>query len=134
MSLGFVIVLDKDVAGVDPRDIDGRALAAERHTLDAIAHEVDLPGLCEFVAFSHAEAEALAEDMKFDAPTTGSASGRWFACASAIPVVRAILGSLRDEPEEVYEPQAVVDALKGLQAVLEAADAAGARFRLSLDY
>ena len=134
MSLGYVIVLEKDLDGIDPREVDGRTLAAHRHALDAVAHEMDLPGLGEFVAFSHAEAEALAEDMKFDAPTTGSQTGRWFACANGLEVVRSIKDYIADDPEAIDEPDAVLEGLTGLQSVLEAAEASGIRFRLSIDY
>lgn len=134
MGLGFVFVLESDVEGVDPESMDGRALASERHALDAVAHEMDLPGIGEFVAFSHAEAETLAEDMKFDAPTTGGSTGRWFDCAKCLEVVRAIEGYLADEPDEVSDPEAVLHGLAQLRSLLESAEAAGTRFRLSIEY
>ncbi len=134
MGLGYVVVLERELDGIDPRQVDGRALAAERHTLDAAAHEMGLPGLGEFVAFSHAEAETLAADMKFDAPTVGDSTGRWFSCASGLEVVRAIQDFLDENPDEVREAAAIRDGLHAMRAVLEAAEAAGVRFRLSVEY
>ncbi len=137
MSLGIVIVLEAEVAGVEPRNVDGRILAVHRHALDGMAHEMDVPGLGEFVAFSHVEAEALAADMKFDAPTTGSQSGRWFESSKGLEVVRAIKEYIELDPDETIEiesPEAVVSGLSDLQRVLEAATAAGTRFRLTVDY
>ena len=132
MGLGFVVVLEKDIEGVDPRDIDGRVLARHRHTLDALAHEEDLPGLGEFVAFSAEEAETLAADMKFDAPPVGT--GRWFDSAKGLEVVHAIRDSLRENPDEIKDTEAILDGLDRLSQVLDKARAADTRFRLSIDY
>lgn len=132
MGLGYVIVLERELDGIEPRDVDGRTLAKHRHALDAIAHEMDLPGLGEFVAFSQAEAEALADDMKFDAPTAGG--GRWFVSAKGLEVVRSIRSYLQENPDEVEDAESVLKELHAMQNVLEAAHAADTRFRLSIDY
>ena len=132
MGLGYVIVFEREVEGCEPRDVDGRTLAKHRHTLDAVAHEMDLPGLGEFVAFSQAEADALAEDMKFDSPPTGS--GRWFEAAKGLEVVRSIRSYLQETPDEIDDPDSVLKGLQEMQSVLEAAHAANTRFRLSIDY
>lgn len=132
MGLGFVVVLEREVEGIDPRGFDGRTLAEHRHSLDAVAHEMDLPGLGEFVAFSSTEAETLAEDMKFDTPPVGS--GRWFDCNKALEVVRSIRSYLRENPDEIDDLEPVLDGLEQLQALLERAEAAETRFRLSIDY
>ena len=132
MGLGYVIVFEREVEGCEPRDVDGRTLAKHRHTLDAVAHEMDLPGLGEFVAFSQAEADALAEDMKFDSPPTGS--GRWFEPAKGLEVVRSIRSYLQENSDEIDDPDSVLKGLQQMQSVLEAAHAANTRFRLSIDY
>ena len=135
MGLGYVIVLERDLDGIDPRTIDGRTLAKHRHTIDAFAHEMDLPGLGEFVAFSEVEAEALAEDMKFDAPPVGS--GRWFEPVNGLEVVQSIRSYMRDNPDEVEELDDVDAIVKGLDAferVLDAARVAKTRFRFSIEY
>jgi len=135
LGLGFVIVLEREVNGIDPRSVDGKTLADHRHTLEAMAHEMDLPGLGEFVAFSETEAEALADDMKFDNATVGG--GRWFASAKGLEVVRAIHAYLGDDPDEIDDIDAINALRDGLDAmgrILEAADAANSRFRLSIDY
>ena len=134
MSLGFVIVLQKEIAGVEPRSFDGRMLAAKRHALDSIAHEQDLRGLGEFVAFSRMEAEALAEDMRFDAPVVGGQTGRWFRPADGLEVVRGIRDYLTASPDEIDDVLSIVAALGSMEAILEAAEELGVKFRLSLDY
>ncbi len=134
MGLGYVVVLERELDGIDPRLVDGRALAAERHTLDAAAHEMDLPGLGEFVAFSHDEAETLAADMKFDAPTVGDPTGRWFSCANGLEVVGVIQDFIEENPDEVREAAAIREGLRAMREVLKAAEAAGVRFRLSVEY
>jgi hypothetical protein len=129
------VVLEREIDGIDPRVVDGKILADHRHTLEAVAHEMDLPGLGEFVAFSEAEAEALADDMKFDNPTTGG--GRWFQCAKGLEVVRAIHEYLGENPDEIDSPDDVTSIRKGLEAmraILEAGASADTRFRLSIDY
>jgi hypothetical protein len=134
VALTFILVLERDVPGCEPRGFDGRRLAKMRHALDAIAHERDLRGLGEFVAFSEKEAETLAEDMKFDAPTVGGQTGRWFRAADGLEVVRAIRDYLREHPDELDEIEALQEALGSMEAMLAAAHREGVRFRLSLDY
>ena len=128
--------MEREIEGLDPREVDGRTLAAHRHSLDAMAHEEDLPGLGEFVAFSREEAETLAEDMKFDAPTVGASTGRWFAPASALEVVRAIRTHIETSSEDdgLQDADAILAGLEAMQKVLERAAALGVRFRLSVDY
>lgn len=134
MALTFLLVLERDLPGCEPRAFDGRCLAKARHALDSIAHEEDLRGLGEFVAFSEKEAETLAEDMKFDAPTVGGQTGRWFRAADGLEVVRAIRGFLVDHPDELDEAKEITEALGALETMLDAARKENVRFRLSLDY
>ncbi len=134
MAFTFILVLERNLPGCDPRGFDGRRLAVARHALDAIAHEQDLRGLGEFVAFSEKEAETLAEDMKFDAPAVGASSGRWFRAADGLEVVRAIRGFLLENPDELDDAGELEGALGALETMLAAAEAEGVRFRLSLDY
>jgi hypothetical protein len=134
VAFTFILVLERDLPGCDPRGFDGRRLARLRHALDAIAHEEDLRGLGEFVAFSEKEAETLAEDMKFDAPTVGSQSGRWFRASEGLAVVRAIRLHVLDHPDEIEETAELAEALGSLEAMLAVAEREGVRFRLSLDY
>jgi len=134
VALTFILVLERDLPGWEPRGFDGRRLASVRHALDAIAHEQDLRGLGEFVAFSQKEAETLAEDMKFDAPTVGGQTGRWFRAADGLEVVRAILAFLLEHPDELDEVEELTDALGSMETMLVTAEGEGVRFRLSLDY
>ena len=135
MGLGYVIVLETDVDGIEPRNVDGKTLAKHRHAIDSVAHEMDLPGLGEFVAFSQAEAEALADDMKFDSPTVGG--GRWFVPAKGLEVVQSIRSYLQENPDEMDgndDLESILEGLAAVQRVLEAAHTAETRFRLSIDY
>jgi hypothetical protein len=134
VALTFILVLERDLPDCEPRGFDGRCLARVRHALDAIAHEQDLRGLGEFVAFSQKEAETLAEDMKFDAPTVGGQTGRWFRAADGLEVVRAIRAFLLEHPDELDDAGEIAEALGSMETMLAAAEGEGVRFRLSLDY
>ncbi|HEY7819689.1 MAG TPA: hypothetical protein VIG29_15820 [Vicinamibacteria bacterium] len=134
MALTFILVLERDIPGCEPRNFDGARLARVRHDLDAIAHEQDLRGLGEFVAFSQKEAETLAEDMKFDAPTVGAQTGRWFPAVEGLRVVHAIREYLLANPDELDDADAIAIELGALEAMLAAAQGESVRFRLSLDY
>ena len=135
-GLGFTVVFEREIEDVRPEQFQGRSLAAHRHALDSIAHEYDLRGIGEFVAFSRTEAETLAEDMKFDAPTTGSQSGRWFATEQAIEVVQAIRRHLDEDPDELDDSARgpVMSELSELESLLEHARARSVRFRLGVEY
>ena len=134
MALTFILILERDLPDCEPRGFDGRCLARARHALDAIAHEEDLRGLGEFVAFSQKEAETLAEDMKFDAPTVGGQTGRWFRAGDGLEVVRAIREFLVEHPDELDDAKQMAEALQDLEKMLDAARKENVRFRLSLDY
>ncbi len=134
MALTFILVLERELPGCEPRGFDGARLARVRHALDAIAHEQDLRGLGEFVAFSQKEAETLAEDMRFDAPTVGGQTGRWFRAADGLEVVRAIREFLLTHPDEVDDGEALAIELSALETMLAVAQREDVRFRLSLDY
>jgi hypothetical protein len=134
LSLSFIIVLEKEIPGVEPRGFEGRRIAAERHALDSIAHEHDLRGLGEFVSFSLAEAEALAEDMKFEAPTAGASTGRWFRASSGLEVVRALLTHLGEHRDAIDDAAEILASLETMESILRSADELGVRFRLSLEY
>lgn len=133
-DVGYAIAFEREIEGLDPRTFDGRKLALERHSVDAIAHEYDLPGLGEFVAFSHDEAEALAADMKFDAPTVGSETGRWFQPQNGLEVVQQILAHLEENPDDVRDAEAIRSGLTSLESMLSLAVASAIRFRLSVTY
>jgi hypothetical protein len=134
VALTFILVLEREIPGCEPRSFDGARLARVRHDLDAIAHEQDLRGLGEFVAFSEREAETLAEDMKFDAPTVGAQTGRWFRPADGLRVVHAIREFLLANPDELDDAEAIARELGVLETMLAAAQGENVRFRLSLDY
>ena len=72
--------------------------------------------------------------MKFDAPTVGGQTGRWFRAADGLEVVRAIRDFLVEHPEELDEARELTEALGSMETMLSAAEDAGVRFRLSLDY
>jgi hypothetical protein len=134
VAFTFILVLERDLPGCEPRGFDGARLARVRHALDAIAHEQDLRGLGEFVAFSEKEAETLAEDMRFDAPTVGGQTGRWFRAADGLEVVRAIREFLLANPDEIDDAEAIAFELHALETMLATAVGENVRFRLSLDY
>jgi hypothetical protein len=134
VGFGLLITLEREIPGVDPDDFAGRAVAAARHDLESIAQDLDLPGLGEFVSFGRAEAEALAEDMKFDTPTAGKSTARWFSSARGLEVVRALTGHLEKSPDEVNDPDAVLEELRAVERILEAAERESVGFRLSVDY
>ena len=135
-GLGFTVVFETQIENVQPERFQGRSLAAHRHVLDSIAHDYDLRGIGEFVAFSRTEAETLAEDMKFDAPTTGSQSGRWFATEHALEVVQAIRRHLDEDSDDLEDGalEPVMTELRELEALLEHARAHSVRFRLGVEY
>lgn len=134
MGLGVVITLERELPGIDTRSISGRAIAAKRHDIDSIAHELDLRGLGEFVSFSQVEAEALADDMKFDAPVAGRGRGRWFSSAEALEVMRAVMSYLRENPDEIDDHEPVLVELDAMAKVLEVAASENVGFRFSVDY
>ena len=134
MGFGLLITLEREIPGVNPDAFAGRAVAAARHDLESIAQDLDQPGLGEFVSFGRAEAEALAEDMKFDTPTAVKSTARWFSSARALEVVRALSGHLEESPDDVDDPGAVLEELRAIERILEAAERESIGFRLSIDY
>src|SRR4051794_18284192 len=57
----------------------------------------------------------------------------WFEPNEALPTVRALLTSLRDEPDDLPDVTWLLEDLQALERSLAAAQAQGVRFRLSVD-
>lgn len=119
--------------GVDPASFTGRALGKARWDLEAILHDLDLPGIGEFVSFSSEEVETLAVDMQYAMPRADHAE-RWSPSEAGVTAVCALSHHIKENPGAVKDETAVLAELEAMRCIIEAAARAHVRFRLTIDY
>ena len=134
MGVGIAVALDREVAGANPDDFEGRALNQARWELSEAAEEAGLRPLDEFVSLSPEESEILASDLNFDADVDAVTPAGWFEARVGLRLVQTLLGAVSEDPDAFPGEDALVTELTELEAVLSAAARAGARFRLSVAY
>ena len=134
MPVGLSVDLDRDVEGAEPEIFAGHAMNAARWELYEAAEEAGLTPLDEFVSLSPEESEILAADLNFDADVDTAAPAGWFEAGSGLALVEALLSSVRSDPDDYADPEAVLAELRALHQILTLATVARARFRLSVAY
>lgn len=162
MGVAYYVVLDRPVEGITASSVDGKALARATKQLSRVAKQHKVPDLLDFVSASPDEMpdpkkvagdmkKALAdlnslrarlgkkpsklaadiqklEDLVSDLPPV--ATERWFDPKEGLLAVRGIANSV----EQAGGDAMLAQDLRSLEDVLLAAQAAGARFHLSVDY
>ncbi len=134
MGVGISVALDREVEGVEPDRFAGHALNRARWELSEAAEGAGLPPLEEFVSLSPEESEILAADLNFDADVDAATPAGWFPAREGLRLVRVLLEQVTKAPDAFPDPEALQAELAQLEALLDAAAPAGARFRLSVAY
>lgn len=127
MGVGIYPKLERDIRGVDPLAVDGKALAAEY--FDSLADEgAESPfaPISEMFSIDPEEAAGFAasEGVDVEPPPV-----RWHSAADGVQAVRSALNRLR---EQNPTSRAIPD-LEQIEKVLAAAASEGVRFYLACD-
>lgn len=120
MGFGLLPILETQIVGVDPFNIEGKDLAAAWSAIDDLARELGVTPFAD-----------LGDDDDSDEDCPASETP-WFDAADGLRTVTAILGALDANPNALPGAEFVRDDLKGVREVLTAAAKNGVRFRFSM--
>jgi hypothetical protein len=129
--------LRREVVGIDPLAMVGKALAHEMERLEPVARHAGVMSLGDFVAISRAEVDELAmEDPPDDLeelPEPGPDEYSWFAPEDGLETVRALTKHVDAMPDAGSTKRDLLEDLEFLRRVLEAASQSGVTFNLGMD-
>jgi hypothetical protein len=131
MGLGWHVALQSPIAGVNPADVDGKALIHRQRDLDELARRLGVEPLSHFVS---ANPEALARYLAqqgLDATAYSVPEEEWFAAADGLKTVCRLRAELRSRPDAVLDSQRILRDLEAIERILQAAAAADVAFHLA---
>ena len=131
MGVAAFIVAERDVPGVEPQGVCGKAVA--RSNLDRRDPGGGRRPLADFLSISPDEAAAFADEVGAPVPPGGFPPEEWFAAADGLATVRALLAFLAEHPTDHRSTPDVVRDLRDFERVLAGLDAAGVRWHLQYD-
>ena len=126
MGVAFFVVLERKIDGLDTM-MDGKALARHIEFLDALANELRVRPLSEFVSVNPDEMHDFLEDEGMDTADVEIPPVKYFSANEGLATVRAILTSPR-----LLEHAAVND-LKECERILCAAGRCDVRWHFEID-
>lgn len=132
MGAALFIVLQREVEGVDASSVSGKFLSRNLEMLDALANQLKVEPLGNFISFNPKEvSEFLEGDGGVNDEGPSLPSERWFDPGEGLRTVAALLSSL-----SLTRPvnSRLVDDLKNCERVLIAAQNAGVSFHFAVDF
>jgi hypothetical protein len=127
MGVSFSVVFEADVPqyGIIGNDT---LLAERKEELHQVASDNGLTSLDAFESYDPADAaEFLDEDE-----LAGLPSVQWFEAADGLNAVRSLLAHLKEHPDALLDPDAILADLATIESNLSVAERAGVRFRFAV--
>ena len=134
MALAIVVTLDKDLpepAAAYAKANPGRALARESDRLDLAARTRHVLPITSLLSESHAALAAQLRDAGMDPAKMRLPPEQWYPAADGLKTVRALAEHVTARMNDFKQPNPILRDLKAAEALLAAADAAGARFHFT---
>jgi hypothetical protein len=134
MALALVVTLEKELpeAQAAYRKADsGKALFRELEKIDFAARCKNVAQPSTLLSESVAK---LAEQMRadgFDPAKMRLPAEQWFAASEGLKVVRALIEYVSANLNNFKQPNPILKGLRAVEALLVAADSAGARFHFT---
>lgn len=135
MALAFIITLDKELpdaaAAYTKSKSMGRALARESDRLDSAARRKGAEALTALLSESQAALRAQLEADGFDPGKMRLPPEQWFDAAQGLRTVRALAEYVGANLNDFKQPNPILRDLKAAEALLTAAESAGAKFHFT---
>ena len=131
MGVGWYVTLQRELPGVDPSAVDGKALIHAQHQLRVIAERLGLTPLLAFLATNPAELGWFLQREGLDPEDYPLPEEEWFDPANGLATVRGLLADLRRDPRGINWAEQVVRDLEALAVILDAAAREQVPFHLS---
>jgi hypothetical protein len=133
VSQAFIITFEKELPArpAEVKGASGKALAREEARLDYAARCKNVPAITSLLSESQARLiEQLTADG-FDPAKMRLPPEQWFAAADGLRTVRALIDYVSEKLNDFKQPNPILRDLRGAEATLAAADAAGVRFHFT---
>src|SRR5437763_1252069 len=108
MGLGMYVSLERDLAGVDPLGIDGKALARAMFALDGLAAKLQVPTIKSMLSVDRKEALDFLEDIGVDPDEVKLPDEAWYPAAEGRRTVRGYVEHLQKTPQSVPNAERVL--------------------------
>jgi hypothetical protein len=134
MAMALVVTLEKELPEAEAayRKADsGKALFRELEKIDFAARCKNVQQPSSLLSESVAK---LAEQMRadgFDPAKMRLPAEQWFAASEGLKVVRALMEYVSANLNNFKQPNPILKGLRAVEALLVAADSAGARFHFT---
>jgi hypothetical protein len=128
----YYIALEKNIPNLDVY-VNGNALSRDSDSLEKLAKEIGVTTLLSFFSVSPEEVNPLlGEGETSESLGSKVPAKKWFSAKEGLNTVRKLINHL-DELETPKREQTLSN-LKEFERVLEAANQAGVRWHLVIDY
>ncbi len=140
MSVAYYICADVPEADENHEffmDMDGKALASvEEDVLEQLAQRANVKPLMQFFSMPQGEWDDYVDDIKdlldedevFDPQEL-----TWFSADEGLKTVLALIAEIDKTPQLLAEPEAVIDDLESMAAILTRLAEHGIRWHLAID-
>ena len=140
MSVAYYICADVPEADENHEffmDMDGKALASvEEDVLEQLAQRANVKPLMQFFSMPQGEWDDYVDDIKdlldedevFDPQEL-----TWFSADEGLKTVLALIAEIDKTPQLLAEPEAVIDDLESMAAILSRLVEHGIRWHLAID-
>ncbi len=132
MGAAYYIVLDREMAGIDPF-VNGKAVARESDRLAPVTQNLGLRDVNEFVSANPEDLLATAEELGIELPNEPPPEA-WFTPEEGLSWVSQLQNHLTANPNEVGDAEAILADLAEYHALLESAQANEARWHFAVDF
>ena len=133
MALAIIVTVEKEISELADylKAKPGKALARELEKIDFAARCVKATQMSEMISESQA---ALAEQMResgMDPTKMRLPPEMWYPAGDGLKAVRALIEYVSGHLNDFKQPNPILRDLKAAEALLAAAEAAGARFHFA---
>ena len=134
MAQAILVTLEKDIGDASAAYVkskSGKALARELDRVDFAARKCKVTQPSSLLSENPA---ALIEEMKaqgFDPSKMRIPPEQWFPAGDGLAVVRGLIAHVGSNLNDYKQPNPILRAHKAAEALLAAAEAAGARFHFT---
>jgi len=133
MALAFAITLERELPEAEAyrKSASGKALARETSRLDLAARTKKVTAIESLLSENP---EKLREQLRadgFDPDKMRLPAEQWFSAADGLATVRGLMEHVSANLNNFKQPNPILRDLKAVEALLVAAQAAGARFHFT---
>ncbi len=133
MAQAIIITLEKEIPELVAytKGGSGKALARETDRLDTAVRRYGASPITSLLSESQAALIAQLREEGFDPSKMRLPPEQWFAAAEGLKTVRALAGHVEKNLNDFKQPNPILRDLKAAEALLVAAESAGAKFHFT---